>query len=157
MPGTERTISVARAAKDAGLELAVNLSSIGVSLDPMSVGREQRAREDALASAGLPTTNLRPSNFMSNALFWAESIRSEGVVRDPVGPGRLSLIDPADVAAVAVTAPTGAGHRGRVYDLTGPQLLTPREQTEILAATLRRPIRYVEQTPDTVVMDASLE
>ena len=84
---------------------------------------------------------------MTNALWWAAAIRAEGVVRDPVGPGRLSLIDPADIAAVAAAALTEDDHTGPAYVLTGGELLTVKQQTQILSDVLGRPIQYLEQTP----------
>jgi uncharacterized protein YbjT (DUF2867 family) len=81
-------------------------------------------------------TLLRPSNFMTNALWWAAAIRAEGVVRDPVGPGRLSLIDPADITAVVAAALTEDGHVGQAYVLTGGELLTVKQQTQILSDVL---------------------
>lgn len=85
---------------------------------------------------------------MTNALWWAAAIRAEGVVRDPVGPGRLSLIDPADITAVAAAALTEDGHVGQAYVLTGGELLTVKQQTQILSDVLGRPIQYLEQTPE---------
>jgi uncharacterized protein YbjT (DUF2867 family) len=146
--GVEHTANAVAAAAKAGVGHIVDLSSIGVALDPMPImGRWHEEREQLVRDSGLACTFLRPSNFMTNTLWWAESIRNEGVVRDPVGPGRLSLIDPADIAAVAAVALTQAGHAGQVYVLTGGELLTVREQTQILSNVLGRPIGYVEQTP----------
>jgi uncharacterized protein YbjT (DUF2867 family) len=42
---------------------------------------------------------------MTNALEWVQTIREGGYVLDPIGPGRLAPIDPADAAAVAAEVP----------------------------------------------------
>jgi uncharacterized protein YbjT (DUF2867 family) len=146
--GTEHTTNAVTAAKQAGVGLIVNLSSMGVTLDPMPViGRWHADRDAVVKASGIAATFLCPSTLMTNALGWAPSIRAEGLVRDPIGPGRLSSIDPDDVAAVAAVALTADGHAGRSYVLTGRELLTVKEQTQILSSVLGRPIGYVEQTP----------
>ncbi|MFB7341659.1 hypothetical protein ACFCZ6_16520 [Streptomyces hydrogenans] len=50
------------------------------------------------------------------------------------------MVDPRDVAAVAVAALTGDAHDGQRYDLTGPELLTFADQAAILAGVLGRPV-----------------
>ena len=50
------------------------------------------------------------------------------------------------VAAVAVCALCEDGHAGAKYILTGPQLLTQREQVEIIGEAIGRPLRFEELT-----------
>jgi uncharacterized protein YbjT (DUF2867 family) len=85
-----------------------------------------------------------------------DQIFSEGALRDPVRSGRVALpvppvgepfVDAADVADVAVAALTEAGHAGRVYELTGPRLLTFAEAIEEIGAACRRPIHYTRVGP----------
>jgi uncharacterized protein YbjT (DUF2867 family) len=80
---------------------------------------------------------------MSNALFWADSIRREGRVYSNFGDGATAPIHPRDIAAVAVLALTTAGHEGKAWPLTGPEALSTGEQVRLLAAALGRPIEYV--------------
>lgn len=58
-------------------------------------------------------TILRPTQFASNTLWWAQSIRDQGVVRAPYADTGLPAIHPADIAAVARVALTEPGHRVR--------------------------------------------
>lgn len=58
-------------------------------------------------------TILRPTEFASNALWWAEAIRGRGTVRVPYTDIGLPTIHPADIASVARVALTEPGHRGR--------------------------------------------
>jgi uncharacterized protein YbjT (DUF2867 family) len=53
-------------------------------------------------------------------------------------------IDPADIAAVALTALTTDDHRNVGYPLSGPQVLTPEEELGVLAKVLHRPLSLVE-------------
>lgn len=103
--------------------------------------------EEAVEAGGLEWTHLRPGEFMSNALTWAEEIRAEGVVREPFAAVRHAPVHEADIAAVAAAALTGEGHANRAYTLTGPEAITVREQVAALARAVGRPIRYEEQSP----------
>jgi uncharacterized protein YbjT (DUF2867 family) len=97
-----------------------------------------------LKNSGMAWTILRPTQFASNTLMWAKSIRDDGTVRAPYADTGLPAIHPADIAAVAAVALTDPAHRGRTYALTGPQRITPREQTADIAAALGRELTFVE-------------
>lgn len=154
--GLDLTRNTVAAASRAGVQRIVNLSSIGAGFSPMLImGREFAERESMIQESGMAWTFLRPSNFMSNALWWLPSLKAEGVVRDPVGPGRCACIDTDDVAAVAAVALTQEGHTGQIYILTGNELLTTRRQVEILAGVLDRTIKYIEITPDEAAQAAT--
>lgn len=142
--------TAAQAAADVGLRHLVKVSALGVGRkgqDPIT--RWHRAGEQALDATGIPTTFLRPTGFMSNALNWSSSIVTSGIVAAPYPRGRTALIDPADVARVAAAALITEGHEGQVYELTGPQPLTPAEQVAILADVLHRPLEYRSEDPTT--------
>ncbi|WP_327287015.1 NAD(P)H-binding protein [Streptomyces sp. NBC_01198] len=138
---TEPAAHAVAAARTAGVRHIVLLSSTNVLGDPMpAMGRWHHAREQIVRDSGIPATVLRPGGFMTNALDWLPSIREGGYVLDPVGPGRIAPIDPADIAAVAALALTGEGHEGQDYSLTGAEAFTVAEQVAIIAATIGRPI-----------------
>jgi uncharacterized protein YbjT (DUF2867 family) len=153
--GLDLTRNAVAAARDAGVQRIVNLSSIGAGTDPMPImGRSFVAREAMIHESGIAWTFLRPSTFMSNALWWLPSLKAEGVVRDPVGPGRSASIDPEDIAAVAAVALAQEGHGGQIYTLTGSELMTVAQQVEILAAVLGRRITYLPITPEEEALAA---
>ncbi|CAG6391278.1 NAD(P)H-binding protein [Streptomyces cocklensis] len=139
--GTDTTAHAVEAARTAGVRHVVHLSSTNVLGDPMpAMGRWHHEREQIVRGSGIPATVLRPGGFMTNALDWLPTIREDGYVLDPVGPGRIAPIDPADIAAVAVLALTGEGHRGEQYALTGAEAFTVAEQVAVIAAAAGRPI-----------------
>ncbi|WP_246018737.1 SDR family oxidoreductase [Saccharothrix australiensis] len=107
--------------------------------------------EEAVEASGLEWTHLAPVEFMANALEWAESVRTEGVVREGFADARSALVHEADIAAVAATALTADGHAGQEYWLTGPEVLTPPEMVRTIGAVLGREVRYVELGVDEVV------
>ncbi|MEU1088184.1 SDR family oxidoreductase [Streptomyces sp. NPDC005576] len=130
-----------------GVRRVVLLSTQGVVTRPTGPTRiAMRALEDTLRESGLQWVILRPGGFASNALWWAESVRTRQVVAAPFGDIGVPLIDPADIAAVAAACLLDDRHTGGVYELTGPQVVTPREQAEAVAAALGSPVKFHELT-----------
>ncbi|OLT03384.1 hypothetical protein BJF90_26125 [Pseudonocardia sp. CNS-004] len=75
--------------------------------------------EQAVADSGVEWTRLEPQEFMSNTLTWVESIRAEGVVREPYDiPG--AVVHEADIAAVAAVALLDGGHSGALTTSPAP-------------------------------------
>jgi uncharacterized protein YbjT (DUF2867 family) len=139
---------VGRAAA-AGVRRVVLLSSLGVATRPHGPTRVAlREVEDALKASGVEWVVLRPGGFASNALWWAESVRSRRVVAAPFGDVGVPVVDPADIAAVAAACLLEDRHTGAVYELTGPEVVTPRQQTETIAAALGTSVRFHELTRD---------
>ncbi|MEV7185961.1 NAD(P)H-binding protein [Kitasatospora sp. NPDC093102] len=129
------------AARRAGVEHVVLVSSITVQTHPhLGPARENATVEQLLKDDGMAWTVLRPTQFASNALWWAESIRERRTVRVPYADTGLPTIHPADIAAVARVVLTEPGHRGRTYALTGPERVTARQQLEAIAAALGREV-----------------
>jgi len=151
--GTEHTAAALAAARAAGVKQVVLLSSFQALGDPVpAMGRWHREREEMVRASGIPATFLRPGGFMTNALDWLSTIRSEGYVFDPFGEGRYAPIDPADIAAVAALALTEDGHQGEEYTLTGEETFTIAEQVRVLAAATGRDIAVrAATTPEEAV------
>jgi uncharacterized protein YbjT (DUF2867 family) len=57
--------------------------------------------ERAIEASGLEWTRLQPTDFMSNALNWADAMRTEGSVREPFAANRMAVVHEADIGAVA--------------------------------------------------------
>ncbi|MEV8314535.1 NAD(P)H-binding protein [Streptomyces sp. NPDC059900] len=132
-----------------GVRRVVLLSSQGVTTRPLGPSRiAMRALEDTLRGSGLDWAVVRPGGFASNALAWAESVRTQGTVAAPFGDVGVPVIDPADIAEVAAACLLDERHTGGVYELTGPEVITPRGQAEAIAAALGSPVRFHELTRD---------
>ncbi|MFE5813109.1 SDR family oxidoreductase [Streptomyces sp. NPDC056479] len=132
-----------------GVRRVVLLSSQGVATRPLGPSRvAMRAVEDALRQSGLDWAVLRPGGFASNALAWAESVRTHGTVPAPFGDVGVPVIDPADIAEVAAACLLEDRHAGGVYELTGPEVITPRQQAESIATALGSSLRFHELTRD---------
>jgi uncharacterized protein YbjT (DUF2867 family) len=130
-------------AKAGGVRRVVLLSSRGAGTRP-KLYRHPRAFEDAVCQSGLDWTVLRPGGFDSNALAWVELVRSQRTVAAPFPDVGLPMIDPADIAEVAVTLRDGR-HAGRTYELTGPTPISPRQRAQAIGDALGTPVRFVEQ------------
>ncbi|MFI6321165.1 NmrA family NAD(P)-binding protein [Nonomuraea sp. NPDC050556] len=115
-------------------------------------GRADGELEQALAASTLEWTLVNPVEFMSNTLmWWAQSIKTEGVIREPFG-GRLSaMVHEGDIGAVIATVLTQSGHGGKDYTVTGPEALTTAEKVAVLAGAIGREIEFVELTPEQAV------
>ncbi|OZI07322.1 NmrA family transcriptional regulator [Siphonobacter sp. BAB-5385] len=107
-------------------------------------GEEAAERcEQIVMNAGVEWTVLRASWFHQN---FSESFFLEGIQQGqlvlPVADVREPFIDAEDIAEIAVAALTQPQHTGRVYELTGPRLLTFAEAVQTIARYADRPIRY---------------
>ncbi|MFR9721869.1 NAD(P)H-binding protein [Streptomyces sp. MS19] len=154
--GTGAETGLLDAARRAGVEHAVLVSSITVLTHPhLNPARRNLATERHLRDSGLEWTILRPTQFASNTLWWADAIRARRAVRVPYADTGLPTIHPADIASVAHAALTAPGHRGSTYALTGPERISPRQQVEAIAAALGRPVGVTPVTREEAHRDMS--
>jgi uncharacterized protein YbjT (DUF2867 family) len=137
VPGAAATVgSFAKLAVDRGARRLVLLS-----------GRNEEGAllgERAVQDSGADWTIVRSSFFAQNfgeGLF-LEAVRS-GEVVFPADDVAEPFVDAEDIADVAVAALTEDGHTGRLYEVTGPRLLTFPEAIAEIATAAGREIRYV--------------
>ncbi|MFF0343777.1 hypothetical protein [Kribbella sp. NPDC004875] len=97
-----------------------------------------------MGESGLAWTILRPAGFASNALRWAPEVRARQAIPNQTGDGGHAFVDPVDVAAVAVEALTSGAHDGRIYTLTGPQVLSVPQQVDVVSEVLGLTLRVVD-------------
>ncbi|SFQ98290.1 NAD(P)H-binding protein [Poseidonocella sedimentorum] len=136
-PGAVETLeSLVETAKDVGVEHLVLLSGRG----------EHHARlgEQVVRDSGVDFTIVRAAWFAQNF--------SEGYLRDPILAGVLPMpggdiaepiIDIDDIADVAVAALTEEGHKGELYEVTGPRLMTFADMAREMSEATGRPIRHI--------------
>jgi uncharacterized protein YbjT (DUF2867 family) len=105
--------------------------------------------EQAVEEFGPEWTHVRPGEFMLNKLFlWGPSIRTEAVVYEPFPEAAWWPVHERDVADVAVAALLQDGHQGQAYNLSGPELITRREQVDAIASAIGRDVRLEVVTPE---------
>lgn len=138
---TEDIAELCRLARDKGLQRIVLLSGRG---EPGA----QRA-EAVLQASGIDWTIVRASWFDQN---FSEGYLIDGVLAGeialPAGPVREPFIDIDDIADVVAAALSEDGHANRLYEVTGPRLLTFADAVAEIAQVIDRPIRYRQITPD---------
>jgi uncharacterized protein YbjT (DUF2867 family) len=113
---------------------------------PLQIARQHAQAERALEQSGVAFTIVRPVFFMQNLL----AMLRDGAIYTAAGDGRVAMVDARDAAAVAVTALTKDGHRGRTYTLTGPEALSFDEVANTLSRETGRSTRHVHVSPDKV-------
>jgi len=136
-PGAvEKVTALCDVAKTTGLDHIVLLSGRG----------EHHARlgEDAVRASGIDFTLVRASWFAQNF--------SEGYLRDPILAGVLPMpggmikepiIDIEDIADVVVAALSEDGHKGELYEVTGPRLMSFADMANVLSQAIGRPVQHV--------------
>ncbi|MFG1885546.1 NAD(P)H-binding protein [Micromonospora sp. NPDC049102] len=126
------------------VDRVVVVSSVGVHIGLEPVDNNCHAYlEQLLEQSTLTWTFLRTTGFMANALGFAAQIRGDGqVVRFPYGDAARTSVHEADLAAVGVRALLDDGHEHRRYLVSGPEVLTQREQVEIIGEVVGRPLRW---------------
>ncbi|QKW05700.1 NmrA family NAD(P)-binding protein [Streptomyces sp. NA04227] len=151
LEGVDRLhITVTSGLAEVGPELVRRAVDAGVRRLTVVWGGYVGPVEQAVADSGVEWTRLEPQEFMSNTLTWSESIRAEGVVREPYDMPS-ALVHEADIGAVAAVALLDDGHHGRSYNLTGPEALTSRQRIAALSRATGREISFVPITHEQAI------
>jgi uncharacterized protein YbjT (DUF2867 family) len=149
-------LNVVASAARAGVGHVVKATSKAGADSPIARRRWQAEIEAGLAASGIPHTLLRSNAYMQNVLTLAPAIAATSSFGSCAGRGRTGLADARDVAAVAAEViASPAAHAGKVYWLTGPELLSNYDVAAVLSTLLGRTITYreltFEQTKDAMI------
>lgn len=106
--------------------------------NPSDFRRWNGIAERRLMESGLAWTVLRPTAFHQSVD--AAAIAARGELLSPQGDAASPFIDARDIADVAAAVLVGEGHKGRIYDLTGPQALTQPQVAAMIAEVFARPV-----------------
>jgi uncharacterized protein YbjT (DUF2867 family) len=136
-------LAVVRSAARAGVKHVVKITSNASADSPIARRRWQTEIEAGLTASGLNYTLLRNNAYMQNVLVLAPAIATTGGFGSSAGAGRLGMIDARDVAAVAAEiAASPAGHAGKTYWPTGPELISYADVAALLSKVLGKPVTY---------------
>ncbi|HWK25769.1 MAG TPA: SDR family oxidoreductase [Solirubrobacter sp.] len=131
-------------AGQSGVKHVVKLSVLGANPEaPTRFARTHAQVEQALRDSGMAWTLLRPTGFMQNTLAWGRRVL-DGTFYSPVPDAAFSVVDARDVAEVAAVALTAEGHEGRAYGLSGPEVVSLREQAERVFKVAGRKVAVAE-------------
>jgi (4-alkanoyl-5-oxo-2,5-dihydrofuran-3-yl)methyl phosphate reductase len=138
----EQDAAAARLAVALGVKHLVKLSSYDAREQNVGTGVWHAKGEAAIRATGIPFTFVQPSGFMSNALYWATSIKAAGVVRTATGDGKIPFIHPRDIAEVVVQALVSPAYRGASLPITGPEALSYAQMASVIGAALGKPVQF---------------
>ena len=139
-----REANFIRATKRAGVRHVVKFSILGAAPDsPSRLIRRHGEVDKVLGGSGIAFTMLRSHYFMQKLLWYVNDIKSECVFHASLPETyRHSHFDARDNAAVAIAALTEPGHEGKIYHITGSEVLTYPEVAEILSHAIAKKVRY---------------
>ncbi|MHA7901418.1 MAG: NAD(P)H-binding protein [Henriciella sp.] len=149
MPGaTDAIQAFVHRAKKSGVKRLVLLSGRG---EP-----EAQACEKIVQDSGLDWTIVRASWFYQNFSEGAfiEMVLSGAITlpaRDQVEP----FVDVDDIADVAVAALTQDHHKGEIYEVTGPRLMSLADVAAELSRATGREIQYIDVPHDAFVAEVA--
>ena len=136
------------AAKAGARVVKISGTSSAIRADGPDAGRQHWQVEQDLAGSGLGFVILRPNAFMQTLLPpIAASVRTNGVVINPLGPAGISLVDCADIGAAAAAVLTAEHHDGHTFALTGPAAPTYADIATVIGAVTGRAATVVDTTP----------
>ncbi len=138
------------AARSVGVQHIAYTSYIGLGRgDVAGRAADHLEAENYLKSSGVEWTMLRNSIYMDGQMTRAASAMldsGQGVI--PPNESPIGYISRADCAAAAATVLAGSGHAGKVYELTGPDVLGVREIAALLGNATGRTFEIVEGGAD---------
>lgn len=135
----EHDRTVLAAARAAGVERVVKLSTMDAEIGDWY---------QTLQLNEMDLTELRPSALASNTLRWATQLRGRQPVPNMTGAGTQGIVDPRDVAEVAVRALESDG-TNKALTLTGPELLSTPDMAMQLGQILGLQVETVDVALDT--------
>jgi uncharacterized protein YbjT (DUF2867 family) len=138
------TRTMVEAAKAAGVAHIVKVGSLDPDIEPITgTDRQCGESERLIAASGIPYTFLRCSFYDQMFVAGVDGLR-HGPTFIAISKGRTGWIDCRDIGAVAVEALVGDGHTNKVYNLTGPEVLSFDDIQRIMTGVAGRPVPFVE-------------
>jgi NAD(P)H dehydrogenase (quinone) len=110
---------------------------------PLVVASEHGATEQAIRDRGLRCTALRNGLYAEFQVGAAARAFASGRLVHNNGDGRTAYVSREDCAAAAAAVLTTDGHEDRVYDITGPELVSQADLAALVAEITGRPVEAV--------------
>lgn len=133
------------AARDAGVELIAYTSFINADINfDSSIAVDHRQTEQTLRDSGVAWTMLRNQIYMNGLVAQAADAVRTGQLRSSIpADARIGYVTREDCAAAAAAVLATPGHEYQIYDITGPELIGPREIATTAAAVSGRPVEFI--------------
>jgi NAD(P)H dehydrogenase (quinone) len=107
------------------------------------VSHDHGATEQAIRDRGLRWTALRNGLYAEFQVPAAARAVVSGRLVHNNGDGATAYVSREDCAAAAAAALTGDGHEDRIYDITGPELVTQAQLAAMVSDITGRPVEAV--------------
>lgn len=135
------------AAAGAGVQHVVYTSFYGAAPDAtFTLARDHYATEERIKASGMDYTFLRDNLYVD---FLPRLAGEDGVIRGPAGDGAFAGVAREDIARCAVAVLRDpAIHKGKTYNLTGPEELSLERAAEVLTQGTGRTVRYHPETAE---------
>jgi NAD(P)H dehydrogenase (quinone) len=129
------------AAATAGVGHVLYTSGLNAGSElPLVVSHDHGATEQAIRDRGLRWTALRMGLYAESQVAAAARAVASGHLVHNNGDGATAYVSREDCAAAAAAALAGDGHEDRVYDITGPELVTQAQVAALAAEISGRPV-----------------
>jgi NAD(P)H dehydrogenase (quinone) len=148
-------------ARDAGVQRLVfpSMPKVDDPAHPIGlVASEYRDAEELLQRSGIAYTVVRDAPYSElHVIERFTPALAAGEMRINTGEGTAAFVSRDDVAraAIAVALADGEEHVGKIYDITGPELLTFRQVADLLSQVSGSELRYVEVDDETFAADTA--
>lgn len=151
----EQHTNAIEAARKAGVRHIVYTSFVNATEDnPAAVAQDHRRTEQALKSSGVAYTILRNQLYAEGLVARGAEAIAAGQIVTNSGTGKWAPVARADCAAAAAVVLATAGHEGKTYEITGPDLLSERDFAKMLTQITGKPVRVVDVDDATYIANA---
>jgi NAD(P)H dehydrogenase (quinone) len=137
------------AAVAAGVKQIAYTSYVAISKgDTAALSSDHAQTEEILKKSGVAWTMLRNSIYMDGSLQQAARMVADRRVSVPATEDKIGYVTRADCAAAAAAVLSTPGHDNKAYDITGPELIGPREIAAAASAVTGKKIEVVQADPN---------
>ncbi len=137
------------AAVAAGIDRIVYTSYVSISQgDNTGLAGDHFQTEELIRKSGVAWTMLRNSIYSNGLVQQAAKMLADGKATVGAADVRIGYVTREDCAAAAAAVLTSKGHENRAYDITGPELIGPREIAAAASAVAGKPIELVAPDPN---------
>ena len=137
------------AAVAAGIKHIVYTSFVAISKgDRAGLASDHFQTEEMIKKSGVAWTMLRNSIYSNGLVQQATKMLAEGKAPVSESDVRIGYVTREDCAAAAAAALSTSGHENKVYDITGPELIGPREIAAVASAVTGDAIELTPADPN---------
>ena len=141
---------VTDAAKEAGVGRLVYTSIVATDPETPLVA-SHLATEEYIKASGVPYTFLRNNFYMDMFVDQVQNAIAQGAYFSPMGANNgAAFVTREDIARVATAVLTTDGHEGKIYNLTGPEVVTPTVFAEVASAISGKTIPFEQISWDAL-------